>query len=274
MEQSQAAATVPRARSSNPLKRGFDDIADSFGAGARESLEQMGSMSILLFQSLTARQRYGLVVEQMVLIGVKSLPIVLLASTFTGFIATWQVKYLAGDVFGLRYLGTLVIRVVLTELGPTLIGLVLAGRIAAKLAAELGTMRVTEQLDAMTCLSLDPIPYIVSPRVIAGFIMVPVLFVFGCLAAILSAQILGTLALGVAASAFYNSMRLLFRVQDVVIGVFKSFTFGGLIALSGCYFGYHTTGGAVGVGEAVRKAVVAASILILIFNLIISQLLV
>jgi len=256
------------------LKRGIDEIAESFGSGVRESFERLGSMSMLLYRSFTSRWRYSFIIEQMVLIGIKSMGIVLLASTFTGFIAAWQVKYLAGDVFGMRYLGTLVIRVVLTELGPTLIGLVLAGRIAAKLAAEVGTMRVTEQLDAMTCLALEPIPYIVAPRIIAGFIMVPVLFVFGCIAAIISAQILGTTALGVPAYTFYNSMRLLFRVQDVIIGVMKSFTFGGLISLSGCYFGYYASGGAVGVGEAVRKAVVAASILILIFNLIISQLLV
>ena len=273
MEQN-AVASHASLRRPGPLKQGLDGIADSFGEGVRDSFERLGSMSMLLFQSLFAPQRYAFVIEQMVLIGVKSLPIVLLASTFTGFIATWQIKYLAGDVFGLRYLGTLVIRVVLTELGPTLIGLVLAGRIAAKLAAEVGTMRVTEQLDAMTCLALEPVRYIVAPRIIAGFVMVPVLFVFGCISAILSAQILGMLALGVPAVTFYNSMRLLFRVQDVIIGLFKSFTFGGLIALSGCYFGYYATGGAVGVGEAVRKAVVAASILILIFNLIISQLLV
>jgi len=264
--------TLPR--SSNPLKRALDDVAESFGAGARESFERIGSMSILLFKSMFRRQKYEFIMEQMVLIGVKSLPIVLLASMFTGFITTWQVKYLAGDIFGMRYLGTLVIRVVLTELGPTLIGLVLAGRIAAKVAAEVGTMKVTEQIDAMTCLSLDPVSYIISPRVIAGFIMVPVLFVIGCVAAILSAQILGTLALGVPVVTFYNSMKLLFEVRDVVIGLFKSFTFGGIIALSGCYFGYNTSGGAVGVGQAVRKAVVASSILILIFNLIISQLLV
>jgi phospholipid/cholesterol/gamma-HCH transport system permease protein len=257
-----------------PQANALDALADRFGSGARDSFERLGSMTILLYRSIFNRQRLDFVFEQMLLIGVKSLPIVLLASTFTGFIATWQIKYLAGDVFGLRYLGTLVIRVVLTELGPTLIGLVLAGRIAAKLAAEVGTMRVTEQIDAMTCLSLDPIQYIISPRVIAGFIMVPVLFVFGCVSAILSAQILGTLALSVPATTFYNSMRLLFRIRDVLIGVVKSFTFGGCISLSGCYFGYYTTGGAVGVGQAVRKAVVAASILILIFNLIISQLLV
>jgi phospholipid/cholesterol/gamma-HCH transport system permease protein len=229
-------------------------------------------MAVLLWQSLRSRQQYHLILEQSMLIGVKSLPIVLFASIFTGFIATWQVKYLAGDFVGLGYLGTLVIRVVLIELGPTLIGLVLAGRIGAKLAAEVGTMRVSEQIDAMTILALDPISYIISPRVMAGFLMVPVLFVFGSIAAIVSAQVLATLALELHVYTFYNSMKLLFRVRDVVIGLVKSCSFGGIIALCGCYFGYFTTGGAVGVGASTRKAVVAASILILIVNLIITQL--
>jgi phospholipid/cholesterol/gamma-HCH transport system permease protein len=251
----------------------IDRIADSFGASVRESFERLGSMSMLFIQAMTTRQRWDYVFEQMMLIGIKSLPIVLLASVFTGFITTWQVKYLAGDVMGLRYLGMLVIRVVLTELGPTLIGLVLAGRIGAKLAAEVGSMRVTEQIDAMTCLSLNPISYIVAPRIIAGFVMVPVLFVFGCITAIISSQILATLALDLRPFTFYNSMRIMFSMRDLVIGLFKSFSFGGLIAICGSYFGFYTTGGAVGVGDATRKAVVAASIMVLIVNLIISQLL-
>ncbi len=231
-------------------------------------------MGMMFFQAVSTRQHYSAIIEQMVLIGVKSLPIVLLASVFTGFIATWQVKYLAGDFMGLQYLGMLVVKVVLTDLGPTLIGLVLAGRIGAKLAAEVGTMRVSEQIDAMVCLSLDPIGYIVSPRVIAGFLMSPMLFVFGSFAAIISAQLLATFALGLHVFTFYNSMRLMFHMNDVLMGLVKSFAFGGIVALCGCYFGYNTTGGAVGVGESTRKAVVAASILILIVNLIITKLLV
>jgi phospholipid/cholesterol/gamma-HCH transport system permease protein len=192
-------------------------------------------------------------------------------SLFTGFIATWQVQYLTGGVVGLRYLGMIVGKVVFTELGPTLMSLMLAGRIGAKLAAEVGTMRVTEQVDALECLTLDPITYVVGPRVISGFVMVPVLFVFGSLTAVVSAQVLASVALGLPVATFYNGMRLLFRVNDVLIGLLKSFCFGGLTALCGCYFGFYTTGGAVGVGASTRKAVVASSILILIVNLIISQ---
>ena len=101
--------------------------------------------------------------------------------------------------------------------------------------------------------------------------MTPVLFIFGSLAAIVSSQVLATLVLKLPAATFYNSMHLMFRMDDIYMGLIKSFTFGGLMALCGCYFGFYTTGGAVGVGASTRKAVVAASILILISNLIISQ---
>lgn len=247
-------------------------MAIIFGSATRDSLELLGSISIMFLQVLRSKPRYHIIVEQLIQLGVASLPIVLLASIFTGFITTWQVYYLTGGVVTLNYLGTMVLRVVLSDLGPTLIGLVLAGRIGAKVAAEVGTMRVNEQIDAMTCLSLDPISYIIAPRVIAGFIMVPVLFIFGSLAAIISAQILATMALGLHANTFYNSMHLLFNMYNVYMGLLKSCVFGGTTAMCGCYFGYYTTGGAVGVGASTRKAVVSASILILISNLIISQL--
>ena len=225
----------------------------------------------MLFDVVRSKPKYNITIEQFMQIGVFSLPIVLLASTFVGFISTWQFVYLVGSAVSLNYLGMVVLKVVLSDLGPTLIGLVLAGRIGAKLAAEVGTMRVNEQIDAMTCLSLNPISYIIAPRIIAGFMMTPVLFIFGSLAAIVSSQVLATLVLKLPAATFYNSMHLMFRMDDIYMGLIKSFTFGGLMALCGCYFGFYTTGGAVGVGASTRKAVVAASILILISNLIISQ---
>lgn len=250
----------------------IDRMALSLGAAVRVSFETLGSIGILFWKVLTGRPKFHILIEQMVALGVSSLPIVLLASMFTGFIATWMVKYLAGDFVGMQYLGMLVLKVVLVELGPTLIGLILAGRIGAKLAAEVGTMRVTEQIDALLCLSLDPIRYVIAPRVLSGFIMQPVLFVFGSVAAIVSSQILASLALGLPAATFYNSMHIMFEMSGIYMGLLKSFAFGGIITLCGCYFGFNTTGGAVGVGASTRKAVVSSSILILIANLIISQL--
>ncbi len=254
------------------IKKAFDNIAVIFGSAARESFEQLGSMSLMLFNVFRVKQHFNIIIEQFMQIGIASLPIVLLASTFTGFISTWFVKYLAGDVVTLNYLGMMVLKVVLSELGPTLIGLVLAGRIGAKVAAEVGTMRVNEQIDAMVCLSLDPMSYIIAPRILAGFVMTPALFIFGSLAAVISAQVLATVALQLHAFTFYNSMHFMFRMDDIYMGLLKSFVFGGITSLCGCYFGYFTSGGAVGVGASTRKAVMAASILILIANLIISQL--
>lgn len=254
------------------IKETLDNLAFGIGDKAVQGITDIGSMSRFFFHSLICRPKYSLVIEQLVSIGLKSLFIVLLASIFTGFISTWQVQYLAGDMGGLDMLGILVLKAVLTELGPTLIGLVLAGRIGAKVAAEVGTMRITEQIDAMTCLSLNPMKYFIGPRIIAGIIMTPVLFIYGSVAAIMSSQFLATVALGLEPGVFYNSMKPMYQHSDLLMGLVKSTIFGGITALTGCYFGFFTTGGAVGVGTSTRNAVVSASILILFFNLVISQL--
>jgi phospholipid/cholesterol/gamma-HCH transport system permease protein len=249
----------------------FDEVAIFFGAPIRNGISDFGAMIRFLITALTSRPKISSIFEQMMVIGIRSLPIVIMATVFTGFIATWQVKYIAGDMGGMQYLGAMVLKAVLTELGPTLIGLVLAGRIGAKVAAEVGTMRVTEQLDAMVCLSLDPIKYSVAPRIYAGFIITPILFIYGAIAAVLSSQMLAWLALDVSPGQYFNSMRLLFEMTDIYMGLIKSFVFGGISALTGCYYGFFTTGGANGVGMSTRNAVVSSSILILVANLFISM---
>jgi phospholipid/cholesterol/gamma-HCH transport system permease protein len=121
----------------------------------------------------------------------------------------------------------------------------------------------------MTCLSLDPYTYLLAPRMAAGAIMVPVLTIFSTLFAIVSAQLLSQVAMGLDPNTFYRGLKLLFRVQDVVICLTKAFVFGVVISLSGCYFGFLAKGGAVGVGESTKKAVVAAMVLILVSNLVV-----
>lgn len=254
------------------IKKQLDSVAISLGSTFLTGMADFGGMMRFLAHSFLRLPKYSTLMQQMLVIGVFSLPIVVMASIFTGFIATWQVQYLAGDMMGLQYLGAMVLKVVLTELGPTLIGLVLAGRIGAKVAAEVGTMRVSEQVDAMVCLSLDPIKYIITPRIITGFVMTPILFIFGAVAAIISSQLLATLALGLQPGVFYNSMLIMYSDMDLWMGLTKSFTFGGITALTGCYYGYFTTGGAVGVGASTRNAVVSSSILILVANVFISKL--
>ena len=255
------------------MRNVLDEIAISFGAATRESIEQLGAITLFFWKIVQALpstfKRFHLIVEQMMLLGVASMPIVLLASTFVGVISAWQVQYLFSSAIPLTYLGTVVGKAVFTELGPVLTALVITGRIGAKLAAELGTMRVTEQMDAMTCLSLDPYCYLLAPRMVAGVIMLPILTIMAAFFAIISAQLLAQFALGVSSATFYQGLKLLFRVQDVIILLVKSFVFGGVISLSGCYFGFLTKGGAVGVGNSTKRAVVAAMVLILVSNLIV-----
>ena len=249
----------------------FDELAISIGKFIVDGVSEFGQMMSFMWAAFCTRPKTSGIFEQMFSIGVLSIPIVLLASIFTGFIATWQVHYLAKDLLGLQYLGMMVLKVTLSELGPTLIGLVLAGRIGAKVAAEVGTMRVTEQLDAMTCLSLDPMKYIVAPRIIAAFIMTPIMFIYGVFAAIFAAQFIATLAFDLHPGVYYNSMKLMFNMTDVYMGFVKSFVFGGITGLTGCFYGFITTGGAAGVGTSTRNAVVSASVMILAANLLISK---
>jgi len=250
----------------------IDRLAISFGASAREAVELVGSIFVFYLKMVRALpssiKRLHLMTEQMMILGVQSIPIVLLTSVFVGAISAWQVQYVFGDAIPLTYLGAGVGKAVFTELGPVLTALVITGRIGAKLAAELGTMKVSEQVDAMVCLSLDPYTYLLTPRLAASCVMVPVLTIFAVALAIVSAQVIAEVALGVSFATFYKGVKLLFKVQDVVICVVKAFVFGMVISLAGCYYGFHAKGGAVGVGTYTKKAVVAAMVMVLVSNLI------
>ena len=255
----------------------LDKLAESVGCGTRRSLQGVGGAGLFTSRILGAIPfaigKFHLIVEQMMLVGVYSIPVVLLTSVFVGAISAWQAHYLFAGVIPTSYLGLAVGKAVFTELGPVLTALVVTGRVGAKLAAELGTMRVTEQMDAMVTLSLDPYRYLLAPRLIAGAVMTPVLTIFSAFFAIISAQLLAQLIMGLDPSAFYHGLRLFFKVTDVEICLVKSLVFGIIIALCGCYFGFTAKGGAVGVGEATKRAVVAAMVLILIANLIVVKVL-
>ncbi len=256
----------------------IDDFAVGVGIFTREQIEKLGDIALFFWKFLCALpftlRRFYLITEQMMLLGVSSIPIIVMASIFIGGVSAWQAQYLFADAIPLAYLGSAVGKAVFTEIGPVFTALIITGRISAKVAAELGTMRVTEQIDAMTCLSLDPFQYLIAPRMVAGIFMLPVLTIFSAFIAIVSAQLLAQIALELESAIFYQGLKLLFRIQDVVICLVKAFFFGGVIALSGCYFGYFTSGGAVGVGVATKNAVVAAMVLILLFNLIVVNILI
>ena len=254
-----------------------DRIAATFGAATRESVRQLGAIALFFMHVMKAMPfsfvKFHLIVEQMMRMGVNSIPVVMLTSVFIGAISAWTANYLFAGAIPLIYLGSVVGKAVFTELGPVFTALVITGRVGAKLAAELGTMRVTEQIDAMVCLSLDPYRYLLAPRMAAGAIMAPVLAVFSSFFAIISAQLVAQAAFSLHPMVFYHGLRLFFDSKDIVICLVKSFVFGNVIALCGCYFGFITKGGAVGVGESTKKAVVAAMVLIIISNFIVVKIL-
>ena len=242
-----------------------------FGHGVYALFTKLGEFARFAYKVVTTLPPWAAVAHQMVALGLASLPIVFLASMFTGFIATWQVNYIAGDFGGITLLGMMVMKVVFSELGPTLIGLVLAGRIGAKVAAEIGSMRVTEQIDAYTTLSLNPIRYIVVPRVWAAILTMPMLFIYGALTAIVSSQMLAWLVFDLPIAQFYSSMQTGFTSHQILVGFVKSSSFSVVIIFTSTFYGYYTQGGAVGVGRATRSAVVVATILILMLNFFLSQ---
>jgi phospholipid/cholesterol/gamma-HCH transport system permease protein len=164
------------------------------------------------------------------------------------------------------FLGTVVGKSVILELGPVLTALVVGGRVSASIAAELGTMQVTEQIDAMEMLAIDPVRYLVLPRFVACVVMMPVLTTFADLLAILGGMVVANITIDVSYATFAEGLRLFFYVDDVISGLLKAVAFGGTIALMGCFNGFRTHGGAEGVGRSTMHAVVSSCILVLITN--------
>jgi phospholipid/cholesterol/gamma-HCH transport system permease protein len=210
--------------------------------------------------------------QQMLRIGYFSLPVVGLTALFTGAALALQI-WSGGDRFNA---GTVVPSIVaigiVRELGPVLGGLMVAGRVSSSIAAELGTMRVTEQIDALTTLSTDPMKYLVLPRVLAGLIAMPLLVIVANIIGIFGGYLVGTTRLGFNPSAYIRNTLDFLEPADVVSSLTKAAAFGFLLALMGCYHGYHSGRGAQGVGQATTNAVVSASILILAANYILTEL--
>jgi len=216
-------------------------------------------------------QNFHLTVEQMYLIGITSLPLVGLTSLFTGAVAAWQAAYNFADYVPLRYVGTAVGKSVMLELGPVLTAMVVAGRMGAAMAAELGTMAVTEQLDAMRCLNLNPYRFLIAPRLLAGMIMLPFLTIFASFISIMGALAVVTLFKDLSPQAFFSGVRLFYTDWDMVVGLLKAFVFGIWIVLFGCFFGYNSAQGAEGVGRATMAAVVASNVAILVSGFLLSN---
>lgn len=211
-----------------------------------------------------------LIASQMIDIGYYSLPVVGLTAIFTGMVLALQ-SYSGFARFNAESaIATVVVLSITRELGPVLAGLMVAGRIGAAIAAEIGTMRVTEQIDALTTLSTNPFKYLVAPRLIAGTLMLPVLVLIADIIGVLGGYLIGVYQLDFNASNYIRLTWEFLEPIDVISGLTKAAVFGFLITLMGCYHGYNSRGGAQGVGQATTNAVVSASILILAFNYLIT----
>jgi phospholipid/cholesterol/gamma-HCH transport system permease protein len=213
-----------------------------------------------------------LILRQMVEIGYFSLPVVGLTAIFTGMVLALQSHTGFARFSAEGAVATVVVLSMTRELGPVLAGLMVAGRIGAAMAAEIGTMKVTEQVDALTTLSTNPFKYLVAPRLIAGLTMLPLLVLVADIIGVFGGYLIGTYKLGFNPANYVARTWEFLEPMDVISGLAKAAVFGFLIALMGCYHGYHSRGGAQGVGKATTNAVVSASILILVFNYMITEL--
>jgi phospholipid/cholesterol/gamma-HCH transport system permease protein len=226
-----------------------------------------------LLQGLTPTFYVRQTLEQMWRIGYNSLPVVGMTAFFTGGALALQI-YLGSSRFNAEGLVASIVALGITrELGPVLAGLMVAGRVGASVAAELGTMRVTEQIDALVTLSTNPFKYLVGPRLVAAVVTLPILVAIGDTIGIMGGYIVGTRSLGFNSYAYIKNTADFLHMDDFTSGLIKAAVFGFIIALMGCYHGFNSKGGAQGVGRATTNAVVSAAILILASNFALTSLL-
>ncbi len=239
-------------------------------------LAQTGQLSVftwnVLFYGLQPPWYGSIIVKQMLRIGYFSLPVVGLTALFTGAVLALQI-YIGGSRFNAEgIVPSIVVIGIARELGPVLGGLMVAGRVAAAIAAEIGTMRVTEQIDALTTLSTNPHKYLVFPRVVAATVTMPLLVIVADIIGVMGGYLVGTGRLGFNSGAYIKNTWDALTMGDVTSGLVKATVFGFIIALMGCYQGFYSRGGAQGVGRATTNAVVMSSVLILASNYVLTEL--
>jgi phospholipid/cholesterol/gamma-HCH transport system permease protein len=209
-----------------------------------------------------------LVFEQMVHVGVNSFVLVAIIGLFTGAVSAWQAAYQMKGLVPLSFLGSATPKAIIIELGPVLSAIVLAGRIGASISAELGTMKVTEQIDALESMAISPIRFLAMPRVVATTLMMPFLVVYASGIAIFGSYLVSILFLDVPAETFLNGFRKTFELRDIYAATIKALFFGLSISSIGCFVGFQTTGGAEGVGLSTIKSFVISAAMILILDAI------
>lgn len=253
------------------------NVCQGIGHSIITFLQSLGHLS--LFSGLAVGKCFSppwyprLFLRQFIDIGYYSLPVVGMTALFTGMVLALQ-SYTGFARFNAESaIASVVVLSVTRELAPVLAGLMVAGRVGASIAAEIGTMKVTEQIDALTTLSVNPINYLITPRIIAGTIMLPILVLIGDIIGVFGGYLVSIYNLGFSPGSYLTQTWDIIEPIDVISGLIKAGAFGFIVTMMGCYHGFHSGRGAQGVGAATTYAVVSSSILILIFNYILTQVL-
>src|SRR5437764_2463097 len=239
--------------------------------------EQTGLWFDMLWRTVTWGLRPPFEVRewlrQMVRVGVDSVPVVFLTTMFTGMVLALQTYNGFQRVHAENFVASVVALAMLRELSPVLVGLMVTGRVGSSMAAEIGTMRVTEQLDALQALATDPVQYLFVPRVIAGIVMLPLLTILGDALGVGGGYLVGVKMMGANPVVYEQNTYQFLQMNDVWSGLIKAAVFGLILTLTGCVRGYYTSGGAEGVGRATTAAVVSASLIVLLSDFFLTKLL-
>ncbi len=251
------------------------DTCQALGRAILAFLQRIGQLTMFMGKSVMhcfARPFFpSQIIRQLIDIGYYSLPVVGMTALFTGMVLALQ-SYTGFTRFNAESaIAGVVVLSVTRELAPVLAGLMVAGRVGASIAAEIGTMRVTEQIDAMATLSVNPFKYLIAPRVIAGTLTLPILVLVGDIIGVYGGYVVAIYNLGFSEGSYLSQTWDILQTMDVVSGLVKAGVFGFLVSILGCYNGFNSQRGAQGVGAATTNAVVSASIAILIFNYILTQ---
>lgn len=257
-----------------PTPRTALSLTRAIGRITLVSIQAVGQLSVLFGQVwlsfLRQPQRRRTIVLQLYHIGFLSLPVVLLTGLSTGLVLAVQAYYTLKTVSGESMTGAMVNFALVSELGPVLTGLMLAGRVGSSIAAEIGSMKVTEQLDALRVMGTDPVAYLVAPRFLACVLLMPILTVMCVVVGIYGANVLAMTVWDIDQGAYWSKHRAYIDSWDIATGLCKSLIFGGIIALVACRKGLRTSGGAAGVGTACTEGVVTASVLILVSDFVLT----
>ena len=246
----------------------FSSYFSNLGRKETSLFRTIGEVILLFVSTLSwlfkSRPRWNHIVTQMLYIGYESIPIVLLTAVFIGMIMVLQTGYQLTKFGATLYAGGIAAIALAREIAPVFTAFSIAARVGASIAAEIGTMRVTEQIDALETLATDPVQYLVVPRFVAAVLVVPLLTILALFIGIMGGMVVGATNLGISTQLYLNNTRDFLVLRDIYSGLIKTVIFAGIVAIMGCYEGFKTSGGAEGVGRATRNAVVASIILIII----------